>query len=172
MFCARQYPEQKRFAFPFLPSAFFGCPASSVTRALRDERRGPKQVTQVFSDTVTPYSSSNVSSNSSGGKSFEPNKARSSFSTSRLSLDPRSRQTASICGNLSTGKATSLTTTPNPDVRPVFPIGVPLGNINTFRIARSLCAMVLSLRSSPGGHSKPASHGHLKTGHLDSSLVG
>ena len=24
----------------------------------------------------------------------------------------------------------------------------------------------------PGGHSKPASHGHLKTGHLDSSLVG
>ena len=25
---------------------------------------------------------------------------------------------------------------------------------------------------TPGGHSKPASHGHLKTGHLDSSLVG
>ena len=25
---------------------------------------------------------------------------------------------------------------------------------------------------NPGGHSKPASHGHLKTGHLDSSLVG
>ena len=24
----------------------------------------------------------------------------------------------------------------------------------------------------PGGHSKPASHGHLKNGHLDSSLVG
>ncbi len=41
---------------------------------------------------------------------------------------------------------------------------------HSYAIEHSL--MLSELENGPGGHSKPASHGHLKTGHLDSSLVG
>src|SRR3990167_5160111 len=46
-----------------------------------------------------------------------------------------------------------------------------LNNVRTNQIFNEAADSPRTNDFAPGGHSKPASHGHLKTGHLDSSLV-